>query len=218
MPDETDPAARTLAGVKAIYQQVDDLKRLLGRYFQDPTQSGAEHRPIPFSVYRANRDQSKGVALRIEPKSDDRGRCLFAEMAAQRTPLGKQGSATFDWPEALRVSLGRPDVSQIVAYIDKRIANNNEKYNCYDLYHDSSKYAGKKQNSIVSISWSKQGNGPETLRLQISRQSAGQCRRMAVNMAYHEAYELRLLLCDWLVARCNWSGRSVVGGAETPVS
>ncbi|MFT5128243.1 MAG: hypothetical protein ACI8W8_001852 [Rhodothermales bacterium] len=213
MPEETDPIARTLAGVKTIYQQVDDLKRLLGNYFQDPTQAGSEHRPIPFSVYRANRDQSKGVALRIEPKSDDRGRCLFAEMAGQRTALGKQGSATFDWPEALRVSLGRPDVSQIVAYIDKRLANNNEKYNCYDLYHDSSMYAGKKQNSIVSIGWSTRGDA-ETLRLQISRQSGVDCRRMAVNMSFHEAYELQLLLSDWLVARYNWSGRSLAGGPE----
>jgi hypothetical protein len=209
MPEETDPVARTLAGVKTIYQQVAELKGLLGHYYQDPEVANAQNRPTPFAVYRANRDMEKGVALRIEPKADDRGRCLFAEIASQKTPLGK-GKATFNWDEAVRVSLGRSDVSQIAAYLDKRLPNNNEKFGCYELYHDSSMYAGKKQNTIVSVGWTSQS----TLRIQISRQVDGHCMRKAIVLAAHEAFELELLLCDWLVSRCNWLGRKGIGGVD----
>jgi len=152
----------------------------------------AEHRGRHICFYHPTMKNS-GSAMRLEMRinrpGEDRYDCFFLELAAQKTPLGRDGdkrtAATFDWENKITVKLDFTDVCEFLTVLEGRAEQAGGTRG--GLYH-----ATRSGNTLISFKRDAEKN---TYGVSLSRKQDGQdAKRMHIQLSQSEATGLRCIL------------------------
>jgi hypothetical protein len=132
-----------------------------------------------------------GSALQFEPRVNRRGpdryNCFFMEMAAQKTPTGRDGEkkvyATFDWEKKLTVKLDFTDTCELLSVLEGRQERAGGQRN--GIYHETDRAS-----TVISLSKNAEKGG-YFIGLSRKEKASGELARVHLMLSEPEAVGLR---------------------------